>query len=478
MRSLRTALAALMTGVVSVVAWMSPLAPTATALVCDTACKLFTDAAGLQQQTPKPFGWGIGAHAETSALIWNGRYSMYYRTFISQTGAICPLPQGIALATSPDSGNTWVQHNGGRPLAGVQSALPPGASCAGAMNTWVYAPDVIADNGRLLMVFEQRDVASNGRALHSIRWVTSTDGITWSNSTLLLKPGKINDVYYDELGTPDIEKDGVGYVLTFHYHDAAGILPQGRATVRFAAPVEDYSGARTKFALSPNPAWANYGVGLGDMHREADGYWYLIFEAFSGANGTCGRTDSQTTVGIARSTDAVNWTVRSAPLIRGVGVSCGWDMPSWQLLGNARGVVTPDDPPEGRELVRWNIVDKVAPVQVTSGPQLRQNQFLPAPHCLNNGSARLCMQDDGNLVQYRNSDNFVIWASDTWGSQATRAYLQYDGNLVLLRANGTAVRATATDGRPGATLDVLGDRLQVNHYGNVVWQRMSGQRGM
>src|SRR6185503_3758567 len=161
-----------------------------------------------------------------------------------------------------------------------------------------------------------------------------------------------------------------------------------------------------KFTLSPAPSWANYGVGMGDMRREADGYWYMIFEAFGGANGKCRETISQTTVGIARSTNATNWTVRSSPLIKGVGTSCGWDMPSWQILGNARSIVTPDDPPEGRELVRWKIVDKVAPVQVTSGSQLRQNQFLPAPYCLNNGSSRLCMQDDGNLVQYRNGDNF------------------------------------------------------------------------
>jgi hypothetical protein len=153
-------------------------------------------------------------------------------------------------------------------------------------------------------------------------------------------------------------------------------------------------------------------------------------------------------------------------------------MPSWQNVGSIRSIVTPDDPPEGHGLVRWKIVDKVTPVQVTSGTKLLQNQYLPAPSCLNNGTSRLCMQDDGNLVQYRNSDNFVVWASDTNTSGAQRAYMQYDGNLVLLKADGTPVRATATDGRPGSFLDVLSDRVQVNDYGNIVWQRVSGQRGM
>ncbi|WP_062437185.1 hypothetical protein [Herbidospora daliensis] len=473
----------LITGLASAVVWSSP---TASAAGCDTACKLFTDAAGLSQQIPKPFGWGIGDHAETSTVVWNGQYFMYYRTFISPSGQICGFAQGIALATSGDGGNTWVQHNGGRPLAGLQSVQQYGDPCHnddGATSTRIFAPDVIVDNGRLLMVFEQRDWRPNGngpgrgRALHSVRWVTSSNGIGWSNSTRLLKEGPVGD-RFDEVGTPDVEKDGSGYVLTFHFHDSTGRLTQGRATVRLPALVEDYSGGRFPFSLSPAPSWANYGMGMGDMRREADGYWYLIFEAFGGANGVCNQSDSQTSVGVARSTDAVNWTVRSAPLIRGVGTSCGWDMPSWQLIGDARGIVTPDDPPNGRELVRWTIVDKVAPVQVTSGSQLRQNQFLPAPHCLGNGSTRLCMQDDGNLVHYRNGDNFVIWASDTSGSRATRAYLQYDGNLVLLRADGSPVRATATDGRPGARLDVLGDRLQIDHYGNTVWQRVSGQRGM
>ncbi|MER5645391.1 hypothetical protein [Streptosporangium sp. NPDC002524] len=479
-------LAVLVMGISMIVAPVTPapLTNKAIAAACDTACKLFTDAAGLQQQIPKPFGWGIGAHAETSTIVWNNQYLMYYRTFISSSGSICGIPQGIALATSGDSGRTWAQYNGGKPLSMLQSVQQNGNTCVNdnnARSTWVFAPDVIVDGNHLLMVFEQRDwvPAGNGtgRALHSVRWVTSSDGVNWSGSTRLLKEGVVGDSF-DEVGTPDIEKDGVGYVMTFHYHDSTGRLPQGRATVRFSNLTQDYNGTKTKFTLTPAPSWGNYGLGMGDMTREADGYWYMIFEAFGGANGLCGQTNSQTAVGIARSTDAVNWTVRGAPLIKGVGSSCGWDMPAWQNIGDVRSIVTPDDPPEGRELVRWNIVDKAAPAQVTSGTQLRQNQFLQAPHCLNNGSSRLCMQDDGNLVQYRNSDNFVIWASDTLGSGAKRIYMQYDGNLVLLRNDGSPVRATATDGRPGSYLDVLGDRVQVNTYGNIVWQRISGQRGM
>lgn len=477
----------------AVIMALTPLLPAtfqmkAEAAGCDTACKLYSDTAGLQQQNPKPFGWGIGDHAETSTIIWNGNYYMYYRTFISPSGQICGIPQGIALATSGDGGNTWTQHNGGKPLPMLSSIQQNGNTCVNdnaATSTWVYSPDVIADdNGgmHLTMAFERRDYVPNwfgpnaGRALNTVWYATSTDGFNWSSSKRLIKYGDVGS-RYDEVGTPDIERDGSGYVLSFHYHDSRGIMKQGRSVVRMNTLTEDYNGTRTPYTLNTTPSWANYGIGMSDMRREADGYWYMIFEAFSGASGACGRSDTQTTVGIARSTNAVNWTVRSAPLIKGVGNSCGWDMPSWQIMGNARGIVTPDDSPEGRELVRWNIVDKVAATPA-NGSQIRQNQYLQAPNCLNNGTSRACMQSDGNFVQYRNSDNAVLWASDTNGSGAVKAYMQYDGNLLLQRGDGYVVRATATDGRPGAYFEVLSDRVRVNEYGNVVWQKTSGQRGM
>lgn len=455
---------------------------------CDTACKLFNDSATLLQQSPSPFASPIGGHAETSVIIWNNQYFMYYRTFVSPSGATCFVPQGIAMATSADSGRTWASVNGGRPLPALQT-VQQGQSCSQddtVESTSVYAPDVIADGSRLVMVFEQRDHKPNyygpgqGRSLHSVRHVTSIDGRNWSNSTRILKEGAVG-AWDDEVGTPDIEKDGTGYILTFHGHDSTGRLKQGRAMVHLGALVEDYTGPRSKFVLSSTPAWANYGMGMGDMTREADGYWYMVFEAFSGASGACGRTDTRTAVGIARSTDARNWTVRGAPLLYGRdGKSCGWDMPAWQNLGGIRSIVTPNDPPEGAALVRWNVLNKVAPVAVTSGSQLRQNQYLPAnaPLYSSDGKARLVMQADGNLVLYRVSDGFVIWASDTNGSGAVRAYMQYDGNLVLQRSDASPVRASATEGRPGATLVVLSNRIYISAYGTTVWQRPQPARGM
>ena len=466
----------------------SILAPRpAAAAACDTACQLFSDTAAIVQQTPNPHASGIGGHAESTSIVWNNRYLMYYRTFVSPSGQVCPIPQGIAYATSPDGGNTWAPQNGGRPLSALQT-VQEGQSCTqndGVRSTWVYAPDVIADGSRLVMVFEQRDHDPNGngpgraRSLHSVRWVTSTDGLTWSSSTRLLAPGAVG-AWDDEVGTPDIEKDGTGYVVTFHGHDSTGRLKQGRATVRMTALTQDHAGARSRYVLSSTPSWADFGIGMSDMIREADG-WYMVFEAFSGASGACGRTDTRTAVGIARSTDAVNWTVRPGALLTGRnGTSCGWDMPAWQHAGGLRGFTTPDDPPEATELVRWSVVGKTAPVRVTAGSSLGANQYLGVGDTLTSpdNSSRLVMQGDGNLVLYRVPDNFVLWASDTNGTGATRAYLQYDGNLVVQRSDGSPVRGSGTDGKPGARLRVAGRGVLIDAYGLTVWQRTSPARGM
>jgi hypothetical protein len=330
---------------------------------CQVACKLFDDSAVLLKPTRAPFPDAIGSHAESTSVVWNGQYLMYYRTFVSPAGTTCSIPQGVALATSDDGGGTWTPVNEGRPLPALET-VQEGQSCGfddSVRSTWVYAPDVVADGSRLVLAFEQRDHEPDyfgpgrGRSLHSIRYVSSADGRSWSTSRLILRPGAVG-AWDDEVGTPDIEKAGTGFLLTFHGHDSSGRLKQTRGVVRLDTLDDEYRGARRKIRLLSTPDWANYGVGMADMTREPDGYWYIVFEAFAGASGSCGRTDTRTTVGIARSANALTWSVRAAPLISGRdGLSCGWDMPSWQILGSVRSIVTPDDPPEGASLVRWDI---------------------------------------------------------------------------------------------------------------------------
>lgn len=378
MRYLRLAIALLVAAL-----GLAPLAaaPPASAQTpsCGSACQLF-GGANLTFEGPAPFSPAIEGHAESSTVIWNGRPLMYYRTFVNAgTGERCPdRPQGIAVATSANGGVTWTPRDGGRPLPALRTVANPGGHRCIASgtepSTWVYAPDVIVDGSRLVMVFEQRDYDPNwygpgsGRALHSIRYVTSTDGFNWSTSRLLLRWGNVG-AWDDEVGTPDLEKDGAGYVLTFHGHDSRNWLRQRRGLVRLSSLGNEHTGARTQITLSPVPSWAGYGVGMAHVTREADGYWYAIFEAFSGATGSCNRGDTRTAVGVARSTDLVRWSVRPDALLTGVGdgLSCGLDMPNFQMVNGVRTVVTTDDPPNTwHRLLRWRITPSAMPVGATN----------------------------------------------------------------------------------------------------------------
>jgi len=123
--------------------------------------------------------------------------------------------------------------------------------------------------------------------------------------------------------------------------------------------------------------------------------------------------------------------------------------------------------------------------QLVAGQQLTAGQQLLSP----NGTYRLVMQGDGNVVLYGGSralwashtfvpgtvltmqgdGNLVaytptgrpVWASATNGSGATRAVIQDDGNFVLYRADGRAVWSTRTVG--GAPLCPAAG-YGVNHY--------------
>jgi hypothetical protein len=84
--------------------------------------------ARIVQDTPKPFSSNMTGHGETTTILWNGQWLMYYRTFVRpDNGQRCAFPTGIALAKSSDGGFTWQAQNGGKPLPTLQSVMPGGA---------------------------------------------------------------------------------------------------------------------------------------------------------------------------------------------------------------------------------------------------------------------------------------------------------------------------------------------------------------
>jgi len=89
-----------------------------------------------------------------------------------------------------------------------------------------------------------------------------------------------------------------------------------------------------------------------------------------------------------------------------------------------------------------------------------------------NNCFRLVMQDDGNLVLYRNSNSQPIWASRTTDTGTVRAKMQGDGNFVLYTNGNTAKWASNTSGKCGAKLVIQNDGNLVIYTadtGSVAW---------
>jgi hypothetical protein len=103
---------------------------------------------------------------------------------------------------------------------------------------------------------------------------------------------------------------------------------------------------------------------------------------------------------------------------------------------------------------------------LVSDGTLTSDQYLRSE----DGSHRVTLQGDGNLVLRRMVDGRAVWSSGTNGKSATRLRLQSDGNLVLRTASGAAVWSSKTAGL-GATKLHLRNTGQLVLYRNstVVW---------
>jgi chitodextrinase/murein DD-endopeptidase MepM/ murein hydrolase activator NlpD len=111
------------------------------------------------------------------------------------------------------------------------------------------------------------------------------------------------------------------------------------------------------------------------------------------------------------------------------------------------------------------------PSVLSSGETLQPNQELISP----NGTYRLVMQYDGNLVEYQGST--PLWASNTAGDNGATVTMQGDGNLVIY-LNGVPKWASNTAGFPGDSLALQDDSNLVIYQGShALWDRHSGYIG-
>jgi outer membrane protein assembly factor BamB len=70
---------------------------------------------------------------------------------------------------------------------------------------------------------------------------------------------------------------------------------------------------------------------------------------------------------------------------------------------------------------------------------------------------KLVMQEDGNLVLYKQSTGHYTWATETHNTAGARAEMQPDGNFVLYAPNIRALWRTDTVGSNGKILILQDD---------------------
>lgn len=101
------------------------------------------------------------------------------------------------------------------------------------------------------------------------------------------------------------------------------------------------------------------------------------------------------------------------------------------------------------------------------GERLQANEYLQS----NNGSYRLYMQGDGNLV-LRNAAMTSLWSTGTHDQGGVTLNMQGDGNLVMYTSGGQSVWATATNGKGAsrATLQDDGNFVLTTSSNLVIWR--------
>nr|AAC49858.1 mannose-specific lectin precursor [Allium ursinum] len=109
---------------------------------------------------------------------------------------------------------------------------------------------------------------------------------------------------------------------------------------------------------------------------------------------------------------------------------------------------------------------------------LLNGEGLYAGQSLEEGSYKLIMQDDCNLVLFEYSTQ--VWASNTGvsGRNGCRAVMQADGNFVVYDSNSRAVWASQSRRGNGNYILALQEDRNVVIYGTDIWSTGTYRRGV
>ncbi|MGW0390190.1 FG-GAP-like repeat-containing protein [Streptomyces sp. NPDC003042] len=114
---------------------------------------------------------------------------------------------------------------------------------------------------------------------------------------------------------------------------------------------------------------------------------------------------------------------------------------------------------------------------ITGGSRIPSGTTLTAGQSLTSRSAKLTMQDDGNLV-ITSTGGKALWSSKTAGNVGAKAVMRSDGNLVVYKADGTTVAWESKTNAPEgyAMLQDRGDLVVFNAKSQSLWSSGSSLR--
>lgn len=259
----------------------------------------------------------------TSNVKVNGVWYVYYIT--TDWSAPCATDRSaVGLATTTDGVN-FTDHG---------LVLPVG-QCGQWDNDYASFPGVTWDGTTFYMVYE-------GNGDNHPQWIgaaTSTDGINWTKTGVLLYSGSQGSWDYGDVGTPAIYKVGTTWYLFFHGNSTAGDqigVATGTCSTGLKYPcMTEYGGNPI---IPVKLGWQVGAAGRMDI-TASHGSYFMAFEGADGTNGATARWSS----GLAVSSDLLHWYTfyqnNVLPQTSGGNGTTTWgygnDGPSFMNLGGA-----------------------------------------------------------------------------------------------------------------------------------------------